>query len=156
LALAIIVPAVVASSINLVRVNRARQDAGTLAAFMLQQWPKGLDFAAGGPNDDGRQAAMRWVAGPGELPVALPRTPYDVVTLASFLGSIESRRLEDEEVLRPDPWQNAYLICATSGPGRAVWVLSAGPNGTIETDLELPLAAGGDDIVEVARHRSEH
>ncbi|HUJ18869.1 MAG TPA: type II secretion system protein GspG [Nitrospirota bacterium] len=46
----------------------------------------------------------------------------------------------------PDPWGNQYLINATNfsanGP---VWIISAGPNGAIETDVTsaVPL---GDDI----------
>ena len=60
-----------------------------------------------------------------------------------------------------DPWGNRYLVniglidtspgaATLSGRGKlAVWVLSAGPNGTIETPFTLPIlsaTAGGDDI----------
>lgn len=63
--------------------------------------------------------------------------------------------------LRSDPWGNRYLvniglIDTSSGvmtlsgrPKAAVWVLSAGPNGTIETPFSQPVTTavwGGDDI----------
>jgi type II secretory pathway pseudopilin PulG len=63
--------------------------------------------------------------------------------------------------LRSDPWGNRYLvniglIDTSSGvmtmsgrPKAAVWVLSAGPNGTVETPFSQPVTTafpGGDDI----------
>ena len=60
-----------------------------------------------------------------------------------------------------DPWGNRYLVnigLIDTSPGAmtlsgqqklAVWVLSAGPNGTIETPFTLPIlnaVAAGDDI----------
>lgn len=60
-----------------------------------------------------------------------------------------------------DPWGNRYLVnigLIDLSPGaatisgqqkRAVWVLSAGPNGTIETPFSQPIlnaVVGGDDI----------
>lgn len=60
-----------------------------------------------------------------------------------------------------DPWGNRYLVnigLIDTSPGAAtlsgqqkmaVWVLSAGPNGTIETPFTMPIlnaVAGGDDI----------
>lgn len=64
--------------------------------------------------------------------------------------------------LRGDPWGNRYLVnigLIDTAPGAvslsgqmkmAVWVLSAGPNGTIETPYTQPVTAamaGGDDVV---------
>jgi prepilin-type N-terminal cleavage/methylation domain-containing protein len=56
-----------------------------------------------------------------------------------------------------DPWGNAYLVNASSlafGVNRAAFVLSAGPNGTIETTFTQNIGSGssavsigGDDIV---------
>jgi type II secretory pathway pseudopilin PulG len=61
----------------------------------------------------------------------------------------------------PDPWGNRYLVnigLIDTSPGavtlsgqqkRAVWVLSAGPNGTVDTPFSQPILnalAGGDDI----------
>jgi prepilin-type N-terminal cleavage/methylation domain-containing protein len=64
--------------------------------------------------------------------------------------------------LRSDPWGNRYVVniglidtspgvlTTAGGMKSAVFVLSAGPNGTIETPYSQPVtaaAAGGDDIV---------
>lgn len=64
--------------------------------------------------------------------------------------------------LDSDPWGNRYIVniglmdaspgvlTGTGEPKSAVWVLSAGPNGTIDTPFNQPLTAavttGGDDI----------
>lgn len=62
--------------------------------------------------------------------------------------------------LQSDPWGNRYLVNigmidtapgvqTASGPKAAVWVLSAGPNGTVETPFSRPVtnaALAGDDI----------
>lgn len=60
----------------------------------------------------------------------------------------------------PDPWNHRYMVnvglLSSRGSGsrehdsRAVWVLSAGPNGIIETTIDQPAdraRTGGDDIV---------
>lgn len=55
-----------------------------------------------------------------------------------------------------DPWGNAYLVNIGKGdpaaaPRKAVWVISAGPNGTFETNSDAASAslvtAAGDDII---------
>lgn len=56
-----------------------------------------------------------------------------------------------------DPWGNAYLVNAASlafGVNRAAFVLSAGPNGTVETTFTQNIGSGssavsigGDDII---------
>lgn len=58
------------------------------------------------------------------------------------------------ERVETDPWGNAYLvniIHAKSTSTDALFVLSAGPNGTVETAFDVPtttlLTPGGDDIV---------
>ena len=62
------------------------------------------------------------------------------------------------EVLAPDQWGNRYLVNiglpkkpapAGSGDASAVWVVSAGPNGNVETAYRLPArsaSVGGDDV----------
>lgn len=46
----------------------------------------------------------------------------------------------------PDPWGNAYIIDASSfGTSNPVWILSAGPNGKVETRKDSQ-SLGGDDI----------
>ncbi len=60
------------------------------------------------------------------------------------------------EQITEDPWGNRYLINIKNGnpndaaPGKVIWVLSAGPNGKIETDpsalTDSGPVPGGDDI----------
>ena len=64
-----------------------------------------------------------------------------------YIGTIDS-----------DPWGNKYLLNAgdlTRGSTSHAFVLSAGPNGTIETTRHVAatdtLAAGGDDIISVIK-----
>ncbi len=75
----------------------------------------------------------------GAFPKAAFRGPY--------IGTIDS-----------DPWANKYLLNSTdlvrSSTSHA-YVLSAGPNGTVETTRDVAttsaLTAGGDDIIAVIR-----
>jgi hypothetical protein len=51
----------------------------------------------------------------------------------------------------PDPWGNCYIVRVLSGatgPGAEVWVISAGPNGIVETTWSVggTVAVGGDDV----------
>ncbi len=59
------------------------------------------------------------------------------------------------EKISEDPWGNRYLVNVKNGnpndkPAKVVWVLSAGPNGKIETDptalADAGPSPGGDDI----------
>ena len=45
----------------------------------------------------------------------------------------------------PDPWGNQYLVIST-GPAGPVTVLSAGPNGIVETPFNDAGRPSGDDI----------
>lgn len=59
------------------------------------------------------------------------------------------------ENLSPDPWGRAYLVNAENlrpAQDEAGYVLSAGPNGLVETPYEIdrtsgPITPGGDDIL---------
>lgn len=50
-------------------------------------------------------------------------------------------------VVSPDPWGNHYFTNANgfNTPGAPVWILSAGPNGTVDTPA-ASTAVAGDDI----------
>jgi prepilin-type N-terminal cleavage/methylation domain-containing protein len=58
-----------------------------------------------------------------------------------------------QNIFSADPWGNAYLVNIvdmSAAPAEAVWVISAGPNGTMDTDanqvLTAPPVIEGDDI----------
>ena len=57
-----------------------------------------------------------------------------------------------------DPWGNKYLLNAndlTQSSDKHAYLISAGPNGTLETERDVamtaPVTVGGDDIVTVIR-----
>jgi hypothetical protein len=52
-------------------------------------------------------------------------------------------------VVSRDPWGNMYIcnIRDINTPGVPVWIISAGPNGTIDTSVDPSQAStAGDDI----------
>jgi hypothetical protein len=49
----------------------------------------------------------------------------------------------------PDPWRNAYLV--NVGAKGTVWIVSAGPNGVVETPFEGASSARGDDVAARVR-----
>jgi prepilin-type N-terminal cleavage/methylation domain-containing protein len=64
------------------------------------------------------------------------------------------------EQITEDPWGNRYLVNVKNGnpndaaPGKVIWVLSAGPNGKIETDPSAltdsgPIPGGDDSAVRI-------
>lgn len=76
--------------------------------------------------------------------------PYETATTATFRwkGPYLTKISED-------PWGNHYVVNIKNGdpadtPAKVIWVLSAGPNGKIETDRDAKTDSGpdpkGDDI----------
>lgn len=133
LVLAIAVPAVVASTANALRVGRARRGAEVLAAFVARD-------VTSWPGDA--------LAGPGDLPrVQAADQERRLDTLAAVLGPVRLQQLEAERIVAADPWQNAYLVVRSPQRAALWWVVSAGPNGVIDSDLDSPAPGSGDDIV---------
>jgi prepilin-type N-terminal cleavage/methylation domain-containing protein len=117
-----------------------------------------LESAGNPPLED---SPSLWSTGPAgalaeQLMANVPG--YTVRTVSSQFGW-NGPYLSSE--LRSDPWGNRYLVniglidtapgalTASGQPKAAVWVLSAGPNGTIETPFSQPATTavyGGDDI----------
>lgn len=108
------------------------------------------------PNLDGScNATVSFVYGEGALPAGLAAQGYDQTTavhlddyLTSDANGCYGARWKGPYLAHTaaDPWGNAYFINASSfAAGGAVWILSAGPDGAVDT----PLAAAtvvGDDI----------
>ena len=171
---ALVVPALAATLVHRRRVARAVADVTRIAIALREitpengnepWWSTGMT-AAGSP--------ISTLAGPGEMPKS-PTFPEwltgrsgDLVnqfaasgppgSANSIVGASHRPRLDPEIGL--DPWGNRYLvnIGAARGfdaprfgprPDRAIWVLSAGSNGIIETPYDQPAATaivGGDDV----------
>ena len=135
-----VVPPLAAISVNRSRVRLASSEVASIAAA--------LDRAGQQLRDTANESQPADVlCGPGRMPLAeTPATERWVTTPHALLAAVvDSRR-----ALSPDPWGNCYAVnvAATLSPESAVlWVLSAGPNGIIDTPFlggsETPV---GDDV----------
>jgi len=127
-----IVPPMTAWTVNQRRIERARSDENTLAGR--------VSILSAGTRR--AMPAADVLFGPGRLPAATPTAT--AAWLTAPRGSLAA--VLEEPMLPADPWGNAYLLRVQPAGGGIV--LSAGPNGTIETPLSgsrrTPV---GDDIV---------
>lgn len=128
LLLTFVVPPLAARHVHQQRIAAAEADVARIAE----------EFAV----PSGAAGAARLFHGPGAIPRSAPE--------AAWLAGISAAPLPGfASPLGPDPWGNHYVVSIT-GHG-AVCVLSAGPNGIVETpnpSVAPPhSAAPGDDVV---------
>lgn len=95
------------------------------------------------------------LCGPGRLPDPVPAAaasqPALLETHASWLSGAVSAPGAFGEGMPTDAWGRCFLIDAGAATrGLRVWIVSAGPNGLVETAQGAP-ALGGDDIGVVLR-----
>lgn len=95
------------------------------------------------------------LCGPGRLPDAVPAAaasrPDLLQTHASWLSGAVSAPDAFGEGMPTDAWGRCFLVNAgVATRGLRVWIVSAGPNGLVETAPGAP-ALGGDDIGAVLR-----
>jgi prepilin-type N-terminal cleavage/methylation domain-containing protein len=163
------------------RVARARNDAGTLNAALVQFYrdngffPKWSLANAGGPglpanavdllvspgNVPAVAVANLWTTGTNDLlsDQLVANTPAWTARTGANTFGWNGPYLSN--TINPDPWNNRYAVnlglidttqgTQTSGGATksAVWVISAGANGTIETTHSQPITTavvGGDDL----------
>jgi GT2 family glycosyltransferase len=141
--LSVVLPWSMATGLNRDRIDRARGEVGAIAAALR---------AVGAARQAGYQPDQLNVVliGPGAYPEIPPGSDWREVT------AIGASAAHLDLPLAPDPWGNHYLIYPSpadaGAPHRgaiARWVLSAGPNGIVETPFRQPpdrAALGGDDI----------
>lgn len=126
-----VVPPATAWAVNRHRMARAAGDVASLATRLRAV-----------EGDLRKRQASGVLVGPGRLPQTT-RTTTAWVTAPR--GSLD-RDLFRVGAIDPDPWGNAYLAntgSLTASEGSTVWVLSAGPNGIIET----PYLSGADTVM---------
>jgi hypothetical protein len=124
-------------------VNRSRV---RLASDEVTAVAETLRHAESQLHDMARNADV--LCGPGRVPLApaLDARPWTTAPRAALSGVLAVRRS-----VSADPFGNCYVVnlaaIAASEPA-ALWVLSAGPNGIIETPfLARPdRSLGGDDV----------
>ena len=131
-----VLPPAAAWGVNGSRVRIASAEVGTLAEILRHVAPELRDAA--------RRADV--LCGPGRVPFS--QTPaaerWVTATRAALAPVVGARR-----VLSADPWGNCYVVnlAAVDALGAVVWVLSAGPNGVIDTPfVDLPESQAGDDV----------
>jgi hypothetical protein len=125
--LALVVPPVMASRLNAARVERAREGVAHLAMLVASR-----DVVA--------DAQERLLTTGGSRPVVAA----DGWDLAS------ARPLDAAGGTAPDgdPWGNRYIVWLSGRDGARGFVLSAGPNGQINTDLrDGRVTPAGDDLI---------
>lgn len=150
----ILVP-MIFSQIDEARITRAEADCKSISSALLVS-RKDLGFW---PNLYGASCApaMTLMYSAGTQPAGLAAMGFDATTMARFRDVLMR---DDEECydsamykgpylpgVEADPWGNQYVLSASNFNVAAgvVYVLSAGPNGTLETPLNS-IALGGDDI----------
>jgi hypothetical protein len=130
-------PPAVAWNVNRARVTRAAAEVSALAARLRMQ--EGKLRRLGGDADV--------LVGPGRMPVAeaADAQPWTSGRRASLSLTV------DDAPWSADPWGNSYLVnvaILSSARPRALWILSAGPNGIVETPFSADESSApvGDDV----------
>lgn len=106
-------------------------------------------------NDALLRSSAAVLCGPGRLPDAVPAAAASqsdlLQTHARWLSGAVSAPDAFGDGMPTDAWGRCFLINAGAATrGLRVWIVSAGPNGLVETALGAP-ALGGDDIGAVLR-----
>lgn len=132
-----VLPPAAAWSVNRSRVRVASAEVAALAETLGHVAPASAGAASGADV----------LCGPGRLPLAqAPATERWVTAPRAALARVVGNR----HVLSADPWGNGYvanLAAITAGEPTTLWVLSAGPNGIIDTPFVSALRApAGDDV----------
>lgn len=139
--LAFVLPPVAAHRVNHARITRAHEDAQRIA--------EAVDASRGTAQASGPvlpQSAPGVLAGSGEEPKYADHDQWPV------------RRAATPVAVSPDPWGNQYVVVVSALPGDGVAVLSAGPNGIVETSFKTAVRGlrdsatpAGDDIVVTSK-----
>lgn len=146
--LAFVLPPIAAHQVHQGRIDRAREAVVRLATAFKSETAAALADVVGPP---GREPVV--LAGPGAGPEFAPGLgwPASRVLSLSAVALRLSTRPEGAPPaatgVQPDPWGNQYLVVIGVGSARSVTILSAGPNGTVETPFGAALSPRGDDIV---------
>jgi len=97
----------------------------------------------------GIPAGTEVLAGPGDRPVVTDErwNSATSVPLARLFPALSSH----DPAAQPDPWGNAYLVNVAALSAGTVWVLSAGPDGIVQTPFVSQGAPLGDDRAAAIR-----
>jgi hypothetical protein len=144
--LAGVLPPFAARQVHQRRLAHAQADVRRIADLLAAG--DGAEMTAAGAGPAGQPVLL---LGPGEAPKFSPDTHWPE---ARNLFDLSRADRDAPLALSPDPWGNALLIVVRAGKDRRVEVLSAGPNGFVDSRFPPGGSPTGDDIAAVAA-RSE-
>jgi hypothetical protein len=132
-----VLPPAAAWGVNRSRVRLATVEVARIAETLRHVEPDLHDVARG----------AQVLCGPGRLPLAPTPAAERWVTMprAALVAVVG-----DGQALSADPWGNCYVVnlaAIAAGEPAIVWVLSAGPNGVIDTPfVTASETLAGDDV----------
>lgn len=156
----ILVP-MIFSQIDEARITRAQAECKTISSAILMfrketaKWPyfrpgncasTYLTLQSGTGNDPVDSSGGGWQISANDYALGLMLNLPGItppVDQSCYDGKAKSYLIED----KPDPWGNKYIVSVFNfvDDTKPVWVMSAGPNGSIETGVD-DAAVTGDDI----------
>lgn len=137
-----VLPPAAAWGVNRSRVRFAAVEVVRIAETLRGAEPELRDLSRG----------VKVLYGPGRPPLAPTPAAQPWVTMprAALVSAVGVRR-----TLSPDPWGNCYVVklaAIAAGEPANVWVLSAGPNGIIDTPFVVASGTpAGDDVGATVR-----
>jgi len=131
--LTFVLPPLASWQVNVSRVNRAHDEAKHIAELAVRD-----DGTTTGIGPGVKRVSPLVLAGPGAAPKFADGSNWPEQRATSALSA------------QPDPWGNHYLVVMPTQDNNAAIVVSAGPNGVVETQFGATTAAE-DDIVVLKR-----
>ena len=147
----ILVP-IIFKEIDESRITRASADVKSISTAMLI-FRK--DTAAWPSMDQGCGPNVTFLSGAGNIPSNLTAMGYDTSVASSYDSHFSANtnncyapnwKGPYMATVTADPWGNSYMTNANSfaTAGQPVWILSAGPNGILETASNSTILQGDD------------
>lgn len=127
------------------KIDRAKLDCGQIADALMTYMKDTRLRPTGRDGTPGIRALMADRGSPPRLPIAVRSTSLDSIVRTNTWASSRWRGPYMDSI-PPDPWGQRYVVWTVNyHTSRLVWVLSAGPDGTLQTSPDHA-SPQGDDI----------